>query len=135
MSPKVAFASWAVFSGLLAAAVPAPAADCESRTHCWTCTLDGGITFCEDLQTNGFCHCTVSITHPFACTAWDSCDYTGPPSCPNPTPEGECPQGFGPSPPEARAASDTGPETLPEPREHNEHASAEGNRAGSGEER
>ena len=25
-----------------------------------------------------------------SCVSWDSCDYTGPPPCDNPSPEGEC---------------------------------------------
>ena len=75
-------------------ATAASGADCTSNQFCTTCAVDN--SGCILQYKDAYCTCVFRVDHHFVCVASKSCDYTGTPSCPNPTPSGECPS-FGPT--------------------------------------
>ncbi len=94
----------ALCGGLLAISAPVGAdSDCESDHGCLKCTLTAS---CARVKKDGHCSCHATVWPMITCVAFQQCDYTGAPSCPNPTPQGECPS-FAVAPPiEAAVSSD-----------------------------
>ncbi len=78
---------------------------CTSPHGCNTCAFTPNVGWkCQTIKKDGVCSCAVGLPNGSGghttCEGNGLCDYTGAPSCPNPSPEGECPVGpplFAPS--------------------------------------